>query len=772
MEGGTSQNFTAMNDEVDAILDEYNFGGVILFAENVSGTEQTARLTEELQASALQDATGDQNKIPMLIGIDQEGGIVYRLGTGTALPGNMALGATRSSEYAKNVGQIIGRELSSLGINVNFAPSMDVNNNPRNAVIGLRSFSSDPNLVARLGVATIQGLKEYNIAGAAKHFPGHGDTEVDSHYGLPKVDKSLAELKAMELVPFQAAMDEGIDMIMTAHMMFPQLDDNYPATLSKKILTDLVRTDMGYEGIVITDAMNMKAIVDNFGEIEATILAIESGVDISLMPTILRTKADVTNKLEPMVQTLVDKADSEPEFMTRVNESVKRVLELKEKRGILDYEANKLPLDEKIANAKAEVGSEANRNLERQIARDAVTVTKNENNVLPYNMKSGEKIVLFGAYANELPGMEFAVRRLIAEGKLPADIVIQTELLREHNGSAWIPLTPEQIEAKIKDANYVVAISEIGNEAGLKLTNWLANVPTQIMKKAKELGVDATILSISKPYDVANYPDADGVVAVYGAKGMDPTEGLRPDNAFGPNIPAGIEIILGNGNAQGTLPVDIPLINENHEMTDEIAYKFGFGLSLNEPAESITLSIPKTTDIKDSFNVTVDLGDMQTISDDAYSVQLDYDAELFELVTESDAITVTDVIITVNKEAGDVEPIILEFKAKEVGENLHVISSILLIDAKDRIYIATDESITASTITVTKADDPVDPVDPVDPTDPTDPKDPVKPDPEKPGTGGKLPATGIQNNHIVLVSGLLIGLGAVILLIKKRKSLN
>ena len=188
MEGSTSKNFTAMNDEVDAILDEYNFGGVILFAENVSGTEQTARLTEELQTSALQDATGDQNKIPMLIGIDQEGGIVYRIGTGTALPGNMALGATRSSEYAKNVGQIIGRELSSLGINVNFAPSMDVNN-PRNAVIGLRSFSSDPNLVARLGVATIQGLKEYNTAGAAKHFPGHGDTEVDSHYGLPKVDK-------------------------------------------------------------------------------------------------------------------------------------------------------------------------------------------------------------------------------------------------------------------------------------------------------------------------------------------------------------------------------------------------------------------------------------------------------------------------------------------------------------------------------------------------------------------------------------------------------
>ena len=347
MEGGKSENFKVMNDEVNAILDEYNFGGVILFAENVSGTEQTARLTEALQESALQDASGDQNKVPMLIGIDQEGGIVYRLGTGTALPGNMAVGATRSEEYAKNVGQIIGRELSSLGINVNFAPVMDVNNNPRNAVIGLRSFSSDPKLVAKLSVATIQGLKEYNIAGAAKHFPGHGDTEVDSHFGLPKVDKSLAQLKEMELIPFQAAMDEGIDMIMTAHMMFPQLDAEYPATLSKKIMTDLVRTEMKYDGIVITDAMNMKAIVDNFGEVDATIRAIEAGVDIVLMPTILRNKSDITNKLEPMVQTLIEKADTDADFMARVNQSAKRVLELKEKRGLLDYESKKLTLDEK-----------------------------------------------------------------------------------------------------------------------------------------------------------------------------------------------------------------------------------------------------------------------------------------------------------------------------------------------------------------------------------------------------------------------------------------
>src|SRR5690554_1180632 len=288
-EGQSQVDFDVMNDEVAEILVEYDFGGVILFAQNVKETEQTTRLTDALQKAALDDNEGAGHSIPLLITIDQEGGIVTRLGTGTALPGNMALGATGSKDHARSAGQIIGRELSALGINVNLAPVLDVNNNPRNPVIGLRSYSSNPELVAELGVETIKGLAEYGVAGAAKHFPGHGDTGVDSHYGLPSVDKSLEALKSMELIPFQAAMDEGIDMIMTAHMMFPQLDDKYPATLSHNILTGLVRDEMNYEGIVITDAMNMAAIADNFGEVDSTILAIEAGVDIVLMPTILRS---------------------------------------------------------------------------------------------------------------------------------------------------------------------------------------------------------------------------------------------------------------------------------------------------------------------------------------------------------------------------------------------------------------------------------------------------------------------------------------------------
>lgn len=214
-EGETAvSDLTVLNDEVAKIIDDYDFGGVILFANNVKETEQTLKLTNDLQEAAISNKAGNGN-LPLLITIDQEGGIVYRLGSGTALPGNMALGATRSVEAANDVGEVIGRELNALGINVNFAPSFDTNNNPNNPVIGLRSISSDPNLVAELGVPMMKGMQKHNVATAAKHFPGHGDTATDSHTGLPLVDKSYEELSKLELIPFQAAVDNGVDMLMT-----------------------------------------------------------------------------------------------------------------------------------------------------------------------------------------------------------------------------------------------------------------------------------------------------------------------------------------------------------------------------------------------------------------------------------------------------------------------------------------------------------------------------------------------------------------------------
>lgn len=185
----TGHEFTKMNDQVRKIVEDYDFGALIYFAQNIQETEQSYNLSMAMQKAATKDGG-----IPLLISADQEGGNVYRLGSGTALPGNMALGATHNTEYAKKAGQIIGSELSSIGINTNLAPVVDVNNNANNPVIGLRSYSDNADVVGNMASSTIAGLKDYNVIGCAKHFPGHGDTATDSHYGLPIVNKSKAEL--------------------------------------------------------------------------------------------------------------------------------------------------------------------------------------------------------------------------------------------------------------------------------------------------------------------------------------------------------------------------------------------------------------------------------------------------------------------------------------------------------------------------------------------------------------------------------------------------
>lgn len=655
-EAGQEQvDFTEMNAEVANILKTYDFGGVILFAQNVQGTEQTARLTYDMQAAALDDNEGKGNAIPLLIGIDQEGGIVYRLGTGTALPGNMAVGATHSEANAQTVGEIIGRELSSLGINVDFAPSVDVNNDPRNPVIGLRSFSSDPQLVAQLGVAYINGLNRYNISGAAKHFPGHGDTATDSHFGLPEVDKSYDELMANELIPFMAAADHDVDMLMTTHILFPQIDEKYPATLSKNILTGIVRESMNYEGVIITDALNMEAISKNFGEEEATVRTIAAGADIALMPTILRNQGDIENKLDPIIARLEKEATENEAFMKRVDESVLRVLNLKEKRGILDYAETKPGRDEQVTHAQAAVGSAENRELERRISREAITVTRNEKNTLPFKAQAGDRILLAAAYENELPGMKYSIQRMQNEGHLPKDLEITTTLMRDENEQ---PLTKTDIEALVKDQDYVIAVSEIGKEDELNPEkSWVSAVPYLFTEVAHEMKKPLAMMSVSKPYDAAGYPLADAIVLTYGAKGMDPTESGKeqPTQAFGPNIPAGIEIIFGLAAPTGKLPVDIPALNDQYQMTDEIKYPFGYGLTWEITDEDDSPDAPDETEaLKAKIDELIKKADMMLKENQELHQELvTIKAELMEIKKELGA--QTEQLATLTEKVGKCE---------------------------------------------------------------------------------------------------------------------
>lgn len=568
-------DFTEMNDEVAKIIEDYDFGGIILFANNVKTTQQSFQLVHDMQEAATEDGG-----TPLLIGIDQEGGIVYRLGSGSALPGNMAIGATGSESMARRAGQIIGRELSALAINTNFAPTVDVNNNPNNPVIGLRSFGDDPQEVAKLSVAMIQGMNDYNIITSAKHFPGHGDTATDSHTGLPVVDKSLETLKQCELVPFQAAMDAGTDMFMVAHICYPQVDPTkvisektgeevgIPATVSKVFLTDIVRNQMDYDGVLITDAMNMQGLSDIFGQVEACLRSIEAGIDILLMPCVLYDDEEDIKDMDAIIEGIESAVAEGRITEERLEQSVERILKLKEKRGILDYDES----DYSLENALEEVGSQFNRDEERKISAAAVTVTKNENDVLPLAPKAGEKVLLLGAYDNEIPGLDLGFRRVEDAGLANG---VEYETFRYTSTTSEATL-----RAKIADCDYVVCISEVGSAAQMKSTNWLTAKPTLAVDIAKELGKKSVIMSISKPYDVQNYGSADAIVAVYGNKGMDPTEALTPDAAFGPNIIAGVEVIFGVFGAQGKLPVNVNRFDEESaSYTEEIVYPNGYGIT-------------------------------------------------------------------------------------------------------------------------------------------------------------------------------------------------
>ena len=571
---------TELNDDIRQILADYQFGGVILFAENVVETEQTARLVYQMQASQV-----ESDHLPLLIGIDQEGGIVNRLGSGTQLPGNMALGATNDPEYSKLAGDIIGSELEALGINVNFAPSVDINNNPKNPVIGLRSFSSDPEIVSEHGLSYIEGIKEHNVAVAAKHFPGHGDTDVDSHFGLPVVDKSFDELMDNELLPFKAVMDADTDMIMTAHIQFPQLESEtkvsdedgsdilLPATLSPAILTNLVRDEMAYEGIVITDALNMEAIANNFGEVETSILSKKAGADILLMPVIIRSNDDLA-LLDEVIQGLVDAVESEEIPMDNIDNSVRRILTLKDELGLLEDDFLSQSEDEVVTNTTEIVGSEMNRANEREISNHAVTLIENTQAALPIQPEADDHVLFITADPNQVPGTEFSIDRMRLEESLSSDFTY--EVLTYNEESQFTDFADA-----ISQASHVIVYTSMVDESSLVADNFRTAIPQEIFTYAKEQGIPTVQVSINKPYDAVNFTDNDAILISYGYNGMDPTEGgQEPVASFGPNIPAVVEVIFGVTSSEegptGQLPVDLPVIEDGVLSPTEVAYPVGY----------------------------------------------------------------------------------------------------------------------------------------------------------------------------------------------------
>lgn len=259
-----------LSDPLKKLLDA-GVSGVVLFARNIDTPEQVAKLTSDIKTYAGR---------PVYVGLDQEGGLVQRLRRGfTRVPPMRAVGSIGDEELARRVGEMLGRELRAVGIDVNYAPILDIDTNPKNPIIGNRSFGRDPELVGRLGVALGQGLESQGVASCGKHFPGHGDTEQDSHQELPRLPHAMSRLREVELVPFHAWVEAKLASIMTAHVIFEPLDDKYPATMSRAVLHGILREEMGYDGLIITDDIEMKAIADHYGYEEAAIRGVVAGVD-------------------------------------------------------------------------------------------------------------------------------------------------------------------------------------------------------------------------------------------------------------------------------------------------------------------------------------------------------------------------------------------------------------------------------------------------------------------------------------------------------------
>lgn len=347
-------------------LRSHAWNGVILFAKNVANMQQTKELIEEIHSCSPQ---------PAFIAVDQEGGLVdrFRFPGMSLSPGAMALGVTDDENDVFEAHRIMGEELKDLGVHIDFAPCIDVNSNPRNPIIGVRSFAEDAGKTARLGCAALKGLRKGGVIPTVKHFPGHGNTDTDSHLSLPMIRGSRADLEAVELVPFRRAISEGVEAVMTAHIVFPALDPDLPATLSKKILTGLLREELGYRGVIVTDSLSMKSIADTWGFGEATVMSIEAGADLVLALGSFENQLDAVNSL---IAAVKNGRISE----SRLDESLSRLEALR-------------PGHE--GRPKAEIsGMAEHTRIMDAITRRTAVVLRNEKQLLPLKLSSGMRVAV------------------------------------------------------------------------------------------------------------------------------------------------------------------------------------------------------------------------------------------------------------------------------------------------------------------------------------------------------------------------------------------
>ncbi|WP_210634008.1 glycoside hydrolase family 3 protein [Streptomyces sp. GESEQ-13] len=514
------------------LVAKYRVGGIIYFAwaHNTRDPHQIADLSNGIQKASL----GLPRGLPVLISTDQEHGIVARVGEpATLMPGAMNVGAGGSRSDARNLGRIAGRELRALGIRQNYSPVADVNVNPANPVIGVRSFGADPDAVAELVAAEVRGYESSGVAATAKHFPGHGDTTTDSHEDLPTIRHTREQWEELDAPPFRAAIAAGIDSIMTAHIVVPALDGaEDPATLSHPILTGILREELGYDGVVVTDSLGMEGVRTKYGDDRVPVLALKAGVDQLLNPPSL----DVA--WNAVLQAVRDGELTE----ARLDESILRVLRLKARLGLFD--------DPYVTHAGVDrvVGARSHLAAADRIAEHGTTLLVNEDGLLPLSRRRTPKLLVVGADPASPSGTTGPPTGVLADA-LTEQGFTATAL---STGTAPSAATIAKAVAAAQDADAVVVGTYNVTASSSQKT---------LVEQLLATGKPVVAVAIRNPYDVAHLPGVKAFLASYSWTDVE--------------VRAAARAIAGKVRPRGKLPVPV-------QRADDPAtalYPVGYGLS-------------------------------------------------------------------------------------------------------------------------------------------------------------------------------------------------
>lgn len=510
---------------LEALIREQKIGGFILFGGEVY---ETAYLTNSLQNKA---------EIPLLIASDLERGLGNQIDGTTLFPPLMSLGAAGSDELAYLMGKITAIEARAIGIHMTYAPVVDVNINPENPIINTRSFGEDPEQVSRLAAEFIKGCQQNGLMATAKHFPGHGDTDLDSHSVLPTIGGDLKRLEKVELYPFKKAIEAGVQAIMTAHLRLPALDPtpDLPATLSQPILTGLLRNKLGFKGIIVTDAMNMGGITTLYSPVEAAVKAVEAGVDMILLPP----------EPKEVIEALACAVRSGQISEARIDVSVKRILEAKARLGLL---RNKLV---KVKTLCEKLASKEHLQQAAKTFESSMTLVKNEEMALPLSGQD-QKIAVFSLSSD--PGGYFAGRTFAQEfeKRCPESIIFYADAF---TGQEFIQ---EAVE-KARDAD-VILFALFSRLYAWKGTVGLDLKHIRLINESIALQKPVVVISFGSPYFLRHFPEVSSYLCAYRYA----SEAQK----------AAVKALFGETDIKGKLPVSIPEL-----------YPIGHGLELLKKSE-------------------------------------------------------------------------------------------------------------------------------------------------------------------------------------------